>query len=101
MPGICFPNSRSYRGLGPDFPPLLQRAIQQAVGSSLQGDLPNDKGKRPARSLRLPASSGLLSSFFLKCPEGYSCARVRNVQGTGFVWRNALLARSPCDLRAG
>lgn len=45
MPGMCFPNSRSYRGLGPDFlPPLLQRAIQQAVGSSLQGDLPNDKG---------------------------------------------------------
>lgn len=43
------------RGLGSDFcfSPLSQRAIQQAVGSSLQGDLPNDKGMRSTGPLRL------------------------------------------------
>lgn len=48
------------RGDGPpDRDPALSpsafilRAIQQAVGSSLQGDLPNDKGMRSTGPLRL------------------------------------------------
>lgn len=53
--GMASPRSRAcdHLHMAPDYPfpstlftlhLLFQRAIQQAVGSSLQGDLPNDKG---------------------------------------------------------
>lgn len=50
----------------PHLTPFYQRAIQQAVGSSLQGDLPNDKGTIGSGSFQphVPSLCSL-SSYYL------------------------------------